>query len=323
LTSIGALFPLAGPAPVPADETLLRDLGVTAVRVTVPWSRLQPRPGRLDPSAAEDAASLVGATSLPTWVCLFEGAAPGWFLDDGGFADEKTAARWWPRFADQMADLVGDRIAGWVPIDNPVGYALATRPDEGEPQARLHRNLLTAWRDAWLVLRGGPPVATALGLEPVPAPADDVPAQQRARRLDHLRWRTWPRALRDGTAVVPGLPDVEIAELAGAGDVLGGWFRSPPAVEPERWHDDLAGMVRRLADEGPAWPLHVTLSLAAEEPARRRGLVEASTAAIDDAVDDGVPVEHVWVRPAMGPAATGSLLLATDDPNESATAWSS
>jgi hypothetical protein len=318
---LGASFPLAGPAPSELDESLLRELGVGAVRVTAPWARLQPRPGQLDGSVAEEIVGVVTATTLPTWLCLFEGPAPGWFLDEGGFEDAKTMARWWPRFVDQVAGIVGDRVAGWLPTQDPVGYALRVRAEEGELQARLHRNLLVAWRDAWLVLRGGPPVASCLRVGPVRAPADDVPAQQRARRLEHLRWRTWPRALRDGRAVVPGLPDLEIPELAGAGDVLGGWFRSPVGVEPERWHDDLAGMVRRLADEGPSWPVQVTLSLPAEEPARRRGLVEASRAALADAVDDGVVIDITWVHPGMGAPATGSLLVATDDPNESAPAW--
>ncbi len=35
---------------------------------------------------------------------------------------------------------------------------------------------------------------------------DDVPAAERARREDHLRWATWLRALRDGTITIPGAP---------------------------------------------------------------------------------------------------------------------
>ena len=91
-------------------------------------------------------------------------------------------------------------LPGRVPTDDPVGQAeRAAVGDSSRHQATVH-HLLVAWRDAWRILRGGPPVATALRLAVV-RPADDTVAARNAARLeDRLRWSVWLRALRDGTS---------------------------------------------------------------------------------------------------------------------------
>jgi hypothetical protein len=325
LTRLGATFPGGGPALRPDDDPeLVSSLGIGAVQVSLPWATLVPRAGGLSESVAEVQREVVGALrsrGLAVWVALLEGAAPGWFLDEGGFADPKTAGRWWPRFVETATEVVGDLVDGWVPMVDPVGYG---RRAETDPMrhASVQRQLIVSWRDAWRVLRGGSPVASCLGLGVV-RPADEtVEARQAASRLDHFVWRTWLQGWRDGAVDVPGLAEVELADLTGALDVVGARFRSPKGIDPDRWSDELAGMLRRLGEECPSgFPLHVSLALPDADEMRRQHLVDVSVAAVNDAVSDGVPIEAVWAVPAIGEPTSGALADLDRVPTSVAEHW--
>lgn len=123
------------------DLSLLSSLGLTDVRLTFDWPRLQPRPGRLDQDWAERFDELVdaaNATGLRIWATLHDGAEPKWVDDDGGLDDDETITRWWPRWVEHVADRFGDRVHGWVPF--------AEIPDQLP---------LQPWADTWGILRGG------------------------------------------------------------------------------------------------------------------------------------------------------------------------
>ena len=250
------------------DLALLAEIGVTAVRFPFDWSRLQPRPGALDDDWRElygnvlEAAASIG---IDVWACLFEGVQPTWFDDDGGFADERAAGRWWPAWVEAAADAFGGRVAGWVPLDDPVGHAARVAgADSIRHQATLH-HLLVAWRDAWRILRGGPPVATSLRVHIVQPADHTVPAREAARHLDMLRWTLWLRGLRDGRSAVPGKEPRAVPDLAGSLDVLGistvadlGEDEDAGDEALTRWQERAGSIIRRAAEDGPSRPLAVT-----------------------------------------------------------------
>ena len=122
------------------DLDAIAELGVRAVRLSLDWARLQPRPNELDAEWVEFYGSLLTAAhrlGLEPWLTLYDGTIPKWFDDEGGFADAVAAGRWWPRWAERIADQFGDAAVGWVPL---VG-----RIDNARP----------VWRDTWTALRGG------------------------------------------------------------------------------------------------------------------------------------------------------------------------
>lgn len=297
--------------------------GITDVRLPVDWARLQPRPGRLEASALawyDEVLRSAERAGLRVWAALFEGPAPGWFTDERGFADEATAGRAWPRWIELVAEALGDRVAGWMPLDDPVGWVAAAYLDATAPPGRhdperhalaLER-LLVAWRDAWRILRGGPPVATWLRLSHV-RPADHtIPARQAARRRERLQWGVWLDALRDGRVDVPGRPARDLPDLAGSCDVLGATFPldvtalhdgrmgDDAGEELRRWTERTGGLVRRLVEEGPSRPLAIGAPLDWPDADEQASAAATLRAVADEAAADRIGVDSVWVTPTVG-----------------------
>jgi hypothetical protein len=131
------------------DLDAVAELGVSAVRLSLDWARLQPRPSEIDGGWVEWYESVITTArrlDLAPWLTLYDGSIPRWFDDEGGFADAVAAGRWWPRWAERAADQFGDAAAGWVP--------LVARVD----------NARAVWRDTWTAVRGGHPVARPFAL---------------------------------------------------------------------------------------------------------------------------------------------------------------
>lgn len=299
------------------DLEALAASGVRHLRLGFDWSRLQPRSGMGDDLAGEwvewyrdvlDAADGVG---IGVWAGLLERHVPRWFDDERGFRDAKTADRSWPRYVEAAADAFGDRVRGWFPIDDPIGLAARTEPDDVVRQGEVVEIMARAWRDAWRVLRGGPPVAGSFAVRTVRPVDESVPAAEIARREDFLRWKTFLRGLRDGTLVIPGRSDREIPDLAGAIDIVGVRLRtdlgSDVAIDDEslrRWQERATMMLHRVADEGPDLPItiaayRVSRTRAAENARDAEVLTEATRRAVDQVAGDGVPITTVFVEPGI------------------------
>jgi len=324
------------------DLEALAQLGVRRVRLGFDWSRLQPRSGMADELNGEwvewyrDVMEVARASGIDVWAGLLERHVPRWFDDERGFRDTKTADRHWPRFVEASADAFGDLVAGWFPIDDPIGYAARLEPDDVVRHGEVVDIMVRAWRDAWRVLRGGPPVAGSFSIRTVRPIDDTVPAAEAARREDHLRWRTFLRGLRDGTLVIPGRADREVPDLAGAIDVVGIRLRTDlgtdSSIDDEslrRWQERAVMMLHRVADEGPDLPItvaayRVSRSRRSENGRDAEVLSEATRRAVDQAASDGVPITTVFVEPGIAAtkASQESALLDWDRrPTPLADAW--
>jgi hypothetical protein len=268
---LGAVIDRTGPD----ERSALVAAGVTDLRIAVRWAQLQPRAGHWDGDALEAVATEVAEAQdagLAPWLALLGRRLPGWFDDEGGFADTKAATRWWPRYLDGVAGHLGDAVAGWFPMVNPAGFATAAFAGRGPDVAFAGRRaLVVAWRDAWRILHGRSPVATALAVDPW----DD----------------DWPRLLRTGEPTPTG---VELDDLAGSCDLLGGIV----TIGAKTAVDQPAELLVRLAAEGPDRPLTVLVALdgnsdeeraeAAETAASVLRFVEADGVALDSAFTDGL-----------------------------------
>lgn len=158
------------------DFALLAAHGLTRHRLTVEWARLEPFPGRWD---GDEVAHLhrvldaAGTAGVDVWACLLHGSAPGWFTDDQrGWLDDKAVLTW-ARHVDRVAEAIGDRVAGWIPVHEPdltarLGYGEGTFPPGRHDEAdhRDARAALQAAEDEAARLLGSGPVPVAVGARP-------------------------------------------------------------------------------------------------------------------------------------------------------------
>ena len=244
------------------------------MRLCPEWARLEPENGRVDPWAVEHYQHVFTAAvdaGLRPWIALVDRSLPGWFgLDERGFRDRRARSYFWPRHVERCAELFGEWAHAWVPIVAPfrlarAGYLTGTAPpgrtDAGrflDTLAGLHLGLGEAWR----VLRGGAPVAAAFDVAEV-RPADREPTTRaRARRVEDLLW-AWTTALRDGQVTLPDWGAVAAPALADACDLIGLVVADRLTVpEDGDWGaqpvpEDVGGLVRRAAEEGPDRPIVV------------------------------------------------------------------
>jgi len=280
------------------DLALLAEAGFDEVRVGVDWAWAQPRPGTLDGDAVELHVGLARSArelGVELHLTLLDGPVPRWFDDEGGFADARWALHWWPRWVEACADAFGDLVSGWVPLEHPLGIANSVAPGDPRRHGEVVDTLVSAWRDTWRILRGGPPVATAFGVEVVRAADETVQAAEAARRMDQLRWRVWLQGLRDGTVSIPGRADREVPDLAGSCDVVG------IVVRHER---DVLGLLHRAAEESPDRPLAVTYRLPTGADDARETAIARFLEGVHDAAS-GVELASVGVGPAFDDADPG------------------
>ena len=131
----------------PDDLAQLQDLGLTDVRITLDWARLQPQPGDLRADWIERFENILGAADaigLRAWATLYDGSVPRWFDNEGGLSDAAAFVKWWPRWVERAADRFGDLVHAWIPFDT-------IPPDAAQP-----------WRDTWGILGGAQPVVASI-----------------------------------------------------------------------------------------------------------------------------------------------------------------
>ena len=193
----------------PDDLALLSDLGVTDVRITFDWARLQPKPGEFSGDWSERYESIVGAAEaigIRVWATLHDEGIPRWFDNEGGLGDAEATQRWWPRWVERIADRFGDHVFGWIPF--------AVMPADVPAQA---------WSDTWGILGGGDaPVSTSLqardGFDRVASLREEASVigvaletlidDQHVPSDDELRTASerWEQALHDAAEAADGPP---------------------------------------------------------------------------------------------------------------------
>lgn len=302
------------------DFLLLASLGITHVRLTLEWARLEPERGRIDADAFDryqDVLASARNAGLHVIATLHHLTLPGWFAEDTpGFRDEKRRELDWARHVDRCAERFDDLVHMWVPIDDPVGWAvrghlLGTRPPgrrDPERAALAVEGAILANDIAWNLLRSGDtPVMAVFGVPTIFRHGPDSEPQQ---RLWHdLIFGSWMSAIRDGELVIPGLTPRELPDLAGAFDVIGVSHDHPIAVDrhgalhpypaDDRRSDtgftpvvnELGELLSYLAAELPGRDLVVAgHGVATADDEWRERILGEAWELVHDMASDGVPV---------------------------------
>ncbi|MDO5534869.1 MAG: family 1 glycosylhydrolase [Propionibacteriaceae bacterium] len=121
------------------DTALMAELGLQTYRMSVEWSRIEPRPGEIDRGALEryrDEVAAVREAGLVPLVTLHHFSHPSWFAGLGGW----TAAVAPERFlalVEVVVEALGEYVTDWVTINEPNVYATqAYLFGEGPPGTR-------------------------------------------------------------------------------------------------------------------------------------------------------------------------------------------
>lgn len=219
--------------------------GLNAVRLGVEWARIEPINGKRDTDEIDryrDILAAARSVGLAPWVTLVHDTLPGWLADDeGGFVDDRVRTYLWPRHVDVCAEAFDGLIAGWVPIDDPIGRVMRSHFVGAAPPgltldagkvAEAARAALYANHEAWRLLGSGDaPVMAVFGI-PTLFPADESPqAREQRQWWEDMVWPSWIGALEHGEVVFPGIGAREVEGMAGSFDLVGLRFDHPIAID--------------------------------------------------------------------------------------------
>jgi beta-glucosidase len=103
-----------------------RELGLSAMRISVEWSRIEPQPGVFDADALAHYRRIVEGIrerGMEPWVCLHHFTNPLWFEDQGAFLAADAEARF-VQFATRTVEALGDVCDRWLTFNEPNVYAV-------------------------------------------------------------------------------------------------------------------------------------------------------------------------------------------------------
>jgi beta-glucosidase len=218
------------------DFQRLSELGLSQLRTSLEWSRLEPQKGVYNREAVEEYRLMFETAQrrgLTLWLTLQHLTLPAWFSRLGGFMDE-AAIQFWHRFVEFAAKEFGRYADFWVPIHEPASFAAGayllgmyppakTRMDKYlEAVVRIHR----AHGDAYRILKAYLPAKAKVGIatEIFPVHAADPEHQPdivAAEFVDSLVNSTTLEAIKHGVMSPPGKGTVELPSCKGAADFLG------------------------------------------------------------------------------------------------------
>jgi beta-glucosidase len=265
------------------DVALMRELGVSAYRLSIAWSRILPRgAGAINEAGLAWYERLIDAlleAGIQPWVTLYHWDLPQSLQDRGGWAARDTVDGF-GAYADVVARRLGDRVAGWITHNEPWVAAFAGHlhgrhaPGLSDlPTAlQVSHHLLLSHGRAMAAIRGavrgakvGITLNTTLGRPASESPEDATAAERFDRHLnawfmDPLYGRGYPADLVEWYgAAMPSVSDADLAEIAAPMDFLGVNFYFPQYVRnAERGPDRELGTTTLRADELAARGFEVT-----------------------------------------------------------------
>lgn len=129
------------------DIGLMRDLGVSAYRFSVAWSRVLPDGrGKVNEAGLAFYDRLIDeliAAGIEPWLCLYHWDLPQALQDQGGWLNRDIAG-WFAEYARLIATRFGDRVRRFATFNEPsvftlFGYGFAWHPPGATEPAGLYK----------------------------------------------------------------------------------------------------------------------------------------------------------------------------------------
>jgi beta-glucosidase len=106
-----------------ADFDVLAGLHQNAHRLSIEWSRIEPRPGEFSATELQHYRQVLGALHarhMTPMVTLFHYTLPQWLARQGGWENPQTPDLF-ARFCDRAAEALGDLTPFWCTLNEPTG----------------------------------------------------------------------------------------------------------------------------------------------------------------------------------------------------------
>lgn len=145
------------------DFDLAQQLNLNSLRISIEWSRVEPREGEWDEAAIEHYKEVLMALKrrgIEPFVTLWHWTMPIWFVEKGAF-ERRTNIKYFLRFTEKIAIELKAHVNYIITINEPNVYVgLGYRAGVWPPQKRslvkflfTFRNLLTAHKQAYDMLK--------------------------------------------------------------------------------------------------------------------------------------------------------------------------
>ena len=221
----------------PQDFDLLAGMGHNAHRLSLEWSRIEPRRGEFDTAALDHYRAVLGALrdrGMRPMVTLHHFTNPAWLADIGGWENDQVVEAF-RTYTRHCVEALGDLVSLWVTINEPNVYAyqgytvgLWVPEKKDFPLAgRVLRHMVRAHAAAYREIREsthGPAAKVGVAqhlrvFQPYHrwSPLDRVAAAFPRRAFNH--W--FLRACEDGRAGFPLGLGQRIPEAIGTMDFIG------------------------------------------------------------------------------------------------------
>jgi beta-glucosidase len=200
------------------DFDLARDMGLKALRLSVEWSRIEPRPGEWDESALDRYRWMLAGLrerGIEPMVTLHHFTNPLWLEARGGFL-APVSVDLFARFVGRTVEALGDLCDLWCTINEPNVYAIAGwaagmfppgRTGQVRAAIRVQSNMARAHAAAYTVIHRLQPAARVGWAQNYnmfdPAHPGSSADRLMAGIFDAVYNDFFPRAVRSGRAAAP------------------------------------------------------------------------------------------------------------------------
>lgn len=250
------------------DFALLKSLGHQAHRLSIEWSRIEPRERDIQTAEIEHYRAVLNelrGLGIVPWVTIHHFTLPQWFAERGGFSRKENLDAF-RRFADLLGSRFGDLVSHWCTINEPtihaeMGYRFGYFPPrlrDNRLAAETLENLFRAHTKASEAIRSHVPkaeigITLAMAVNEPFDPQSEADREMAARR-DAETNEASCGALRTGVFRYPGRADQEIPGLASSSTFVGVQYYSRTRYDASRGGFAMPDFNRTLSQMG--WEIY-------------------------------------------------------------------